>query len=146
VDEYTTFFLVSLCLQEYASSWWQQRQLDVRIGRTSKVEYWSDLKACMRRNFFPPSYDRKRKLREEMKNLVRMRRKFVGEEKEYARREKEFKEKNASSCQKEKREREENERKDKEEKEKREKVMIEKESTKTIFLKLNQISITFYLL
>jgi len=43
----------------------------------------------MRRKFVPPSYDRKRKLREEMKELVRIGRKFVDKEKEYAIREKE---------------------------------------------------------
>jgi len=81
--------LATLCFQEYVRSWWQQRQLDDRIGTTSKLEYWSDLKACMRRKFVPPSYDRKRKLREEMKELVRIGRKFVDKEKEYAIREKE---------------------------------------------------------
>jgi len=47
----------------------------------------------MRRKFVSPSYDRKRKLREEMKELVRIGIKLVDGEKEYARREKEFKEK-----------------------------------------------------
>ena len=37
VDEHTRFFLATLCFQEYARSWWQQRQLDVRIGTTSNV-------------------------------------------------------------------------------------------------------------
>jgi len=54
-----------------------KRQLDDIIGTTSKVEYWSDLKACMRRKFVSPSYDRKRKLGEEMKELVRIGRKIV---------------------------------------------------------------------
>ena len=36
VDEYTGFFF-TLCFQEYARSWWQQRKLDVKIGTTSKV-------------------------------------------------------------------------------------------------------------
>jgi len=112
---------------------------------------WDELKMCMRRNFVPPSYVRKKKLREEMKELVEKGRNFIYAEKEYARREKEFKEKFQALVrkkeEKEKRKREENERKDREEKEKREKVMIEKESTKnSFFLELNQISITFYLL
>ena len=91
VDEYIGFFLATLCFQEYVRSWWKQTQLDVWIGTTSKVEYWSDLKVCMRRKFVPPSYDRKRKHREEMKQLVKIGRKFVEGEKKYARREKEFK-------------------------------------------------------
>jgi len=62
MDEYTGFFLPTLCFQEYARSWWQPRQLDVIIGTTSKVEYLSDLKACMRRKFVPPSYDKKESL------------------------------------------------------------------------------------
>jgi len=37
VDEYTGFFLATLCFQEYARSWWQQEQLDYKIGTTSKV-------------------------------------------------------------------------------------------------------------
>jgi len=81
VNEYTGFFLVTLYFQEYATSWWQQRPFDDRIGTTSKVEYLSDLKACMRRKFVPPSYDRKRKLIEEMKELVRIGKKFVEGEK-----------------------------------------------------------------
>jgi len=92
MDEYTRFFLATLCFQEYNRSWWQQRQLDDRIGTPSKLEYWSDLKECVRRKFVPPSYDRKRNIREEMKELVRIGRKFV-DGKNYARREKEFKEK-----------------------------------------------------
>jgi len=97
VDEYNGFFMATLCFQEYARSWWQQRQLDVRIGTKSKVEYWSDLKACMRRKFVPHSHDRKRKLGEKMEELVKIGRKFVDGEKKYVIREKEFK-KIASSC------------------------------------------------
>ena len=47
----------------------------------------------MRRKFVSPSYDRKRKLGEEMKELVRIGRKIVNWENKYAIREKEFKEK-----------------------------------------------------
>ena len=82
--------MATQCFQEYVRSWWQQRKLDVRIVTKSKVEYWSDLKASMRRKFFSPSYDRKRKLREEMKELVKIGRKFVDGEKEYAIRGKKF--------------------------------------------------------
>jgi len=48
---------------------------------------------CMRRKFVPPSYVKKKKLREEIKELVEKGRNFIYGEKEYARREKEFKEK-----------------------------------------------------
>jgi len=64
-------------------------------------------------------------------------RNFVYREKEYAQREREFRENFQALVrkkeEKEKREREEKERKAREEKEKREKVMIEKENTKTSF-------------
>ena len=90
VDEHIGLFMAILCFQEYARSWWQQRQLDVIIGTKLKLEYWSDLKACMRRKFVQPSHDKKRKLIEEMRELVKIRRKFVDGEKEYVRREKEF--------------------------------------------------------
>jgi len=46
----------------------------------------------MRRKFVLPLCDRKTKLREEMKELFRIGRKFVDGEKEYVRKEKEFKE------------------------------------------------------
>jgi len=105
VDEYTGFFFATPCFQEYTRSWWQQRQLDDIIDTTSKVEYWSDLNACLRRKFVSPSYDRKRKLREEMKELVRIGRKFVDGENEYARREKEFEEKLQALVRKKKRKR-----------------------------------------
>jgi len=104
----------------------------------------------MRRKFVPPSYVKKKKLREEMKELVEKGRNFIYGEKEYARREKEFKGKFQALVkkkeEKEKREREENERKDREKKEKREKLMIEWKVQNPLFLELNQISIIFYLL
>jgi len=91
----------------------------------------------MRRKFVLLSYVKKNKLREEMKKLVEKGRKFIYGEKEYARREKKFKEKFQALVrkkeEKEKRERKKNERKDREEQEKREKVMVEKENTKTSF-------------
>ena len=67
----------------------------------------------MRIKFVSPSYDRKWKLREEMKELVRIGRKFVDREKEYARREKEFKEKLQVLDRKKKRKKKEKERRTK---------------------------------
>ncbi|XP_068504527.1 uncharacterized protein [Phaseolus vulgaris] len=91
----------------------------------------------MRRKFVLLPYVKKKNLREEMKELMEIGRNFINGEKEYLRREKEFKENFQALVrkkeEKEKREREKDERKAREEKEKREKVMIEKENTKTSF-------------
>jgi len=57
-----------------------------------------------------PAHGRKRKLREEMKELVKIGGKFVDGEKEYVRREKEFKEK-LQALVKKKKEKEKRERK-----------------------------------
>ena len=35
---------------------------DVRIGTKSKVRYWNELKAGMRRKFVPPSFVKKKSL------------------------------------------------------------------------------------
>ncbi|MGN6822131.1 MAG: hypothetical protein ACTHJ7_05085, partial [Candidatus Nitrosocosmicus sp.] len=137
LDEFRKFSMATLSFQEYARSWWTKREIDVINGRKSEVLNWDELKMCMRRKFVPPSYVKKKKLREEMKELVEKGRNFIYREKEYVRREKEFREKFQALVrkkeEKEKREREDNERKDREEKEKREKVMIEKESIKNSF-------------
>ncbi|XP_068467070.1 protein PXR1-like [Phaseolus vulgaris] len=130
LDEFSRFSMATLSFQEYARSWWTKRETDVINGRKSEVLNWDELKMCMRRKFVPPSYVKKKKLREEMKELVEKGRNFIYREKEYARREKEFREKFQALVRKkevkEKRERVEKERKNREEKEKREKVMIEK--------------------
>ncbi|XP_068483128.1 uncharacterized protein [Phaseolus vulgaris] len=93
LDEYRKFSMATLSFQEYARSWWIQREADVRIGRKSEILNWDELKMCMRRKFVPPSYVKKKKLREEMKELVEKGRNFIYREKEYVRREKEFREK-----------------------------------------------------
>jgi len=42
---------------------------------------WNELKVCMRRKFVLPSYEKKKKLREEIEELVRKERKFINEKK-----------------------------------------------------------------
>jgi len=142
--------LATLNFQEHARSWWTQRETNVKIGRKSEILNWDELKMCMRRKFVLVPYVKKKKLREEIKELMEKGRNFRNEEKKNIRREKEFKEKFQALVrkkeEKEKRERAEDKRKAREEKEKREKVMVEKENTNFFFLELNQISITFYLL
>jgi len=70
LDEFSKFSMATLSFQEYARSWWTQRETDVRIDRKLEVLNWDELKMCMRRKFVLPSYVRKKKLREEMKELV----------------------------------------------------------------------------
>jgi len=84
--------MATLSFQEYARSWWTQREVDVRIGRKSEVLNWDELKMCMRRKFDMPSYVKKKKLREEMNELVEKGRNFINGENKYVR-EKEFREK-----------------------------------------------------
>jgi len=93
LDEFSRFSMATLSFQEYARSWWTKRETDVRIGRKSEVVNCDELKMCMRRKFVLPSYVKKKKLREEMKELVEKGRNFINGEKEYVRREKEFREK-----------------------------------------------------
>jgi len=54
VEEIRRLSMVTLSFQEYAMSWWKQRQYDVPIGRKFKILNWKELKACMRRKFVPP--------------------------------------------------------------------------------------------
>ncbi|XP_068500862.1 uncharacterized protein [Phaseolus vulgaris] len=124
--------LATLSFQEYARSWWTQRETNVKIDRKSEILNWDELKMGMRRKFIPLPYVKKKKRIEEMKELMEKGRNFINREKEYIRREKEFKEKFQAFVrkkeEKEKRESEEDERKAREEK-----VMIEKKNTKTFF-------------
>ena len=73
--------MATLCFEEYARFWWTQRQSDVRIDTKLEIQYQSDLKACMRRKFVLPLYEKKNKLRKEMKELVKIGKKFVDGEK-----------------------------------------------------------------
>ena len=96
--------LATLSFQEYARSWWTQRETNIKIGRKSEILNWDEVKMCMRRKLVPLPYVKKKNLREEMKELMEKGRNFINREKEYIRREKEFKEKNLSFCKKERRE------------------------------------------
>jgi len=62
VDKYRRLSMVTSSFQEYATSWWRQRQNDV-----TKLEIlnWSELKARMRRKFVPPSYLKKKEVKKE---------------------------------------------------------------------------------
>ena len=86
LDEFSRFSMATLSFQEYVRSWWIKREIEVRIGRKLEVLNWDGLKMCMRRKFVPPV--RKKKLREEMKELEEKGRNFINGEKENDTREK----------------------------------------------------------
>jgi len=88
LDEFSRFSMATLNFQEYARSWWTQRETDVRIDRKSEELNCDELKMSMRRKFVLPLYVKEKKLREEMKEHVEKRRNFINGEKEYVRREK----------------------------------------------------------
>jgi len=71
VEEFRRLSTATSSFQEYAISWWKQRQYDVSIERKYKILNWKKLKACMRRKFVPPSYLEKR---EEEKKIERINR------------------------------------------------------------------------
>jgi len=77
--------MVTLSFQQYVISWWKQRQNDVKLGRKLEILNLNELKACIRRNFVPLSYDKNKKLKEEIKDLVEKQRKSVDGEKEFIR-------------------------------------------------------------
>jgi len=56
VEEFRRLSTTTSSFQEYAMSWWKQRQYDVSIGRKFKILNWKEFKASMRRKFVPPSY------------------------------------------------------------------------------------------
>jgi len=58
-------------------SWWTQRQNDARIDTKLEVLNWNELKACMRTKFVMPTYEKNKKFKEEIKELVQNGRKFV---------------------------------------------------------------------
>ena len=80
MDEFSRFSLATLSFQEYARSWRTERETDVRIGRKSKVLNWDELKMCMKRKCVSPSYVKKNKLREEMKEFEEKGRNFINGE------------------------------------------------------------------
>ena len=73
--------LATLSFQDYARSWWTQRETNVRIGRKSEIRNWDELKMCVRRNFVLISSVKEKKLREEIKELVEKGRTFIYGEK-----------------------------------------------------------------
>jgi len=113
--------MATLSFQEYVMTWWKQRQYDVSIERKIKIMNWHELKECIRRKFGLPSYEKNKKIREEMNELVKIGRKIIDGEKEYIRREKEYREKlQANTKTKEKRDKEKKEKRDNEKKEEEE--------------------------
>ena len=77
VNEFRRLSMVILSFQEHVMSWWKQRQNDVRIGRKSKKLNWKELKVCMRRKIVFLSYERNKKIREEIKELVKIGKQFI---------------------------------------------------------------------
>ncbi|KOM48027.1 hypothetical protein LR48_Vigan07g173100 [Vigna angularis] len=77
-------------LEEHASEWWSHRQYSVKKGRKSSTHDWYELRACMRRNFVPPSAKRDLEL---MGHLIQEGKTFTKGLDGFSRREIEFKEK-----------------------------------------------------
>jgi len=59
VEEDQKVKLASLELLDYAMQWWHQIVMDIRLNNRSVVVSWSDLKLCMRTQFFPLHYRKK---------------------------------------------------------------------------------------
>jgi len=127
---HSKYYFHTLCISSFvghAREWWDYRQSRVEKGRKSPIHNWSELRACMRRTFIPPSFDfdceiEKKKIeiarRKEEKLTILLREMGELEEKERIRIQKR-EQKERDKFEQELREEEEQLRKEKEEKERK---------------------------
>ena len=57
---HSKYYFLTLCISSFvvhAREWWDYRQSRVEKGRKSPIQNWSELRACMRITFIPPSFD-----------------------------------------------------------------------------------------
>ena len=55
----------------HAREWWDYRQSRVEKGRKSPIQNWSELRACMRKIFIPPSFDFYREIEKKKIEIAR---------------------------------------------------------------------------
>jgi len=58
--KHSKYHILTLCISSFvghAREWWDYRQSRVKKGRKFPIQNWSELRACMRRTFIPPSFD-----------------------------------------------------------------------------------------
>jgi len=128
---HSKYYFLTLCISSFvghAREWWDYKQSRVEKGRKSPIQNWSELRACMRRTFKPPSFDFDREIekkkieiarRKEEKLTILLREKRELEEKERIRIQRR-EQKEREKFEQELREEEEQLRKEKEEKERKE--------------------------
>ena len=71
---HSKYYFLTLCISSFvghAREWWDYRQFRVEKGRKSPIQNWSELRACMRRTFIPPSFDFDREIEKKKIEIAR---------------------------------------------------------------------------
>ena len=74
-----------------ASEWWQERQYRAKKGRESCINTFYELKACMWKNFIPPSFRITREQQSRIENFIDIGDAFIQNLAKFSRLEKDFK-------------------------------------------------------
>jgi len=71
---HSKYYFLTLCISSFvghAREWWDYRQSIVEKGRKSPIQNWSELRACMRKTFIPPSFDFDREIEKKKIEIAR---------------------------------------------------------------------------
>ena len=71
---HSKYYFLTLCISSFvghAKEWWDYRQSRMEKGRKSPIQNWSELRACMRRTFIPPSFDFDREIKKKKIEIAR---------------------------------------------------------------------------